>query len=60
MKILTKKYALVYDEESKTIIFKLNNNSPEFPTYPAGDSVGVEFDTLQELEDYISENNLTE
>ncbi|WP_379966956.1 hypothetical protein [Epilithonimonas sp. UC225_85] len=60
MKILTKKYALVYDEESKAIIFKLNNNSSEFPTYPAGDAVGVEFDTEQELEDYISEHNLTE
>lgn len=60
MKKLTKKYVLVYDQESKTIIFKLHSNSPEFPTYPAADAVGAEFDTEQELEDYISENNLTE
>lgn len=60
MEILTKKYALVYDQDSKMIILKLDNNSPEFPTYPAGNAVGVEFDTEQELEDYITENNLTE
>lgn len=60
MKILTKKYALVYHKESKTIIFKLNNNSQEFPTYPAGDAKSVEFDTEQEMEDYISKNHLIE
>ena len=60
MKKLTKKYVLVYDEESKQIVFNLHNNSREFPTYPSGDFVGAEFDTEQELEDYISENGLVE
>ncbi|SDF85949.1 hypothetical protein [Epilithonimonas hungarica] len=60
MKIPTKKYALIYNGESKMIIFKINNNSPEYPTYPANGTIGVEFDTEQELDDYISENNLVE
>jgi hypothetical protein len=60
MKILTKKYVVVYDEENKVIIARIQNGSEEFPTIAGGDSAGVEFDTEQELEDYISEHNLTE
>lgn len=60
MKKLTKKYALVYNEEAKMIIAKTENCSIEFPMYVGGNDIGVEFDTSQELEDYISENNLTE
>lgn len=60
MKKLTKKYSIVYYKDSKLIVFKITNGSPEFPVFPAADTESEEFDTEQELEDYISENNLVE
>lgn len=60
MKTLTKKHAVVYNQETKVIISRIQNGSRQFPTIPGGDDQSADFDTEQELEDYISENNLTE
>jgi hypothetical protein len=53
---LTKQYIVVYNEEKK-IIIKADNNTE---TSPGLGCYFAEFDTEQELEDYVSENNLTE
>ena len=60
MKKLIKKYSIVYYKDSKLIVFKITNGSLEFPVYPAADTESEEFDTEQELEDYISEHDLVE
>lgn len=60
MKKLTKKYSIVYYKDSKLIVFKITNGSLEFPVFPAADTESEEFDTEQELDDYILENNLIE
>ncbi len=60
MKKLTKKYSIVYYKDSKLIVFKITNGSLEFPVFPAADTESEEFDTEQELDDYIIENNLIE
>lgn len=57
MKELTKSFIIVHKKD-KSIIIKIKNN--EGITYVGGNDTGVEFDTEQELDDYISENNLVE
>lgn len=53
---LSKPYVVVYNEEKK-IIIKLANN---LETFPGLGCHSAEFDTEQELDNYISENNLVE
>lgn len=57
MKELTKPFIIVYKTDKSTIV-KVENN--EGITYAGGDDIGAEFDTEQELEDYISEHGLVE
>lgn len=54
--VLNRPHIVVYNDE-KSIIIKLNNNTE---TFPGLGCYFAEFDTEQELEDYISENNLVE
>jgi len=57
MKILTKQFIVIYDGETKAIIVQLSDNAT---TYCPNNYQSAEFDTEQELQDYISENNLVE
>ena len=52
---LTKQFVVVYDE-NKSIISKSENNKE---TFVGIDKQGVEFDSKEELEQFIIENNLT-
>ncbi len=57
MKILTKQFILIYDGETNAIILQLSDN---VTTYCPNNYQSTEFHTEQELQDYISENNLVE
>ncbi|MPS74727.1 MAG: hypothetical protein E2590_16455 [Chryseobacterium sp.] len=54
---LTKPFIVVWDSVSKTIVIRATDN---VNTYVPASMESQEFDTEQELEDYISENNLIE
>ncbi|WP_312769265.1 hypothetical protein [Epilithonimonas sp.] len=56
-KVLTKSYIVIYDNETRAIKLKMLDNGT---TYVPDGLATAEFDTEQELEDYISENNLIE
>ena len=56
-KVLTRSCIVIYDNETKTIKLKMLDNGT---TYVPDGLATAEFDTQQELEDYISENNLIE
>ncbi|MFC4686312.1 hypothetical protein ACFO4P_05095 [Epilithonimonas pallida] len=55
--ILTKKCILVWDKEKYLIVNEVSNTGK---VYPGMETFYAEFDTEQELQDYISENNLVE
>lgn len=56
-KVLTKLCIVIYDSDTRMIRLKMLDNGT---TYVPDELETAEFDTEQELEDFITENNLTE
>jgi len=57
IKTLTKPFIAIYDNDTRMIRLKMLDNGT---TYVPDELGTAEFDTQQELEDFITENNLTE
>jgi len=57
MKTLTKPFIVIWDITTKIISLKMLDN---IQTFISDDSETAEFNTNQELEDFIVENNLIE
>jgi len=56
MKKLTKPFIVVYDENNSIIIKQIDNKE----TYVGKDDTGMEFDTEDELDKFIADNDLKE
>ncbi|WP_374444273.1 hypothetical protein [Epilithonimonas sp.] len=54
---LTKPFIVIWDLETQTIVTKMTDNNQ---TWTSGQNGSAEFDTEQELEDFITESNLTQ
>ena len=52
--ILTKKYKIVHDNK-KNIIIK---NDEDVKVYVGSEKIGAEFDSKEDMEKYINDNNL--
>jgi len=52
--VLTKQFVLVYNEEKQIIVKCLDN----VETYPGKETYYAEFDTIEELDSFIKENEI--